>query len=193
MNIENTTTGPWLTVPQIARELTPDLELGTALHGAGTGLEAGQFTFTPAPFTRPAKQPEVTAQQVQDLVDETGIEKRPIGNPDFPRGYTYDYAAVRRELGLSSQAPTAARRVEDHPVEDPDARPQDIVSLYKACISTHIDTATMTALIASGRIRDWSHPMAIQNNVTGEVEQVPARPAVSLSEVEAVASSMGLH
>lgn len=193
MNTNTDTTGPWLTVPQIARELTPDLELGTALHGAGTGLEAGQFTFTPAPFTRPAKQPEVTAQQVQDLVDETGIEKRPIGNPDFPRGYTYDYAAVRRELGLSSQAPTAARRVEDHPAEDPDARPKDISTVYRAALMANITEDTVRTLIACGAVKNWAEPLRMQNNVTGEVEDHPARPAVSIAEVRAAAKhSLGL-
>lgn len=186
MSTENTTTGPWLTVPEIARRLTPDLELGTALHGAGTGLEAGQFTLTPAPFTRPAKQPEVTAQQVQDLVDETAIPKRPVGDPNFPRGYEYDYAAVRLELGLSAQAPTAARRVEDHPAEDPDAKPNDVSSLYKAALHANVTEDAIRALIASGAVRNWAEPLRM-TSATGEVEDVPARPAVSIAEVRAAA------
>ena len=193
MNIENTTTGPWLTVPEIARRLTPDLELGTALYGPGTGLEAGAFTFNPQPFTRAAKQPEVTAQQVQDLVDETGVEKRPVGDPNYPRGYVYDYAAVRRELGLSSQSPTAARRVEDHPAEDPDARPKDISTVYRAALMANITEDTVRTLIACGAVKNWAEPLRMQNNVTGEVEDFPARPAVSIAEVRAAAEhSLGL-
>lgn len=194
MSIDDTITGPWLTVPEIARRLTPDLELGTALHGAGTGLEAGQFTMNPAPFTRPAKQPEVTAQQVQDLVDEAGIEKRPIGNPDFPRGYEYDYAAVRLELGLSSQAPTAARpAAEEDPAEDPDARPTDLVTVGMAATRAGTDRHTIKALLADEAVRDWSTPMLMTNNATGETEEVPAKPMVSLAEVTAVlTNTLGL-
>lgn len=189
MNTNTDTTGPWLTVPEIARRLTPDLELGTALYGPGTGLEAGAFTFNPQPFTRAAKQPEVTAQQVQDLVDETGIEKRPIGDPAYPRGYVYDYAAVRRELGLSAQAPTAARRVEDHP--DPDARPKDISTVYRAALMANITEDTVKALIAADAVKDYSEPLRMQNNVTGEFEDVTTgRPAVSVAEVRAAAKNV---
>lgn len=185
---ENTTTGPWLTAPDIARALTSDRELGTALYGDGAGLEAAEFTMHPAPFQRAEKQPKITAKQVEDLADETGIPKRPIGNPDFPRGYEYDYAAVRLELGLSAQAPTAARRVEDHPAEDPDARPKDISTVYRAALTANITEDTVKALIAAGAVKDHSEPLRIQNNVTGEVEDVPTgRPAVSIAEVRAAA------
>ncbi|MGP5184432.1 hypothetical protein ACTXKY_12030 [Corynebacterium variabile] len=170
--IDNT---QWLTAAEAARALSADRELQEAL-GTPTSLDAAQFTPNPAPLQRHKKQVTVTAEQVQEVVTN--------GNLPTRRGHhghaEIDYSALRVELGLSPQQPTAVRRAphEDQDTDE-DATPRDIDSIRQVAAATGIPADTITALVRSG---------GVTNHAT-----VPGaglhRARVSAAEVTAAAKS----
>ncbi|MGP5038765.1 hypothetical protein [Corynebacterium variabile] len=141
----------WLTAAEAARALSADRQLQEAL-GTSTGLEAAQFTPNPAPFQPHKKQVTVTAEQVKEAVDNGNIPTR--------RGHhghrEVDYAALRLEIGLSEQAPTAVRRTEAPETADEDATPRDIDSIRQVAAATGIDADTVTALVRNGAVTNYS-------------------------------------
>lgn len=140
----------WLTAAEAARALTADRELQEAL-GTSTGLEAAQFTPNPAPLQRHKKQATVTAEQVQEVAANGDVPTRRgrHGHREI------DYGALRLEIGLSEQTPTAARRTED-PETVEDATPRDIDSVRQVATRTGIPEDTITALVRSGAVTDHS-------------------------------------
>lgn len=142
----------WLTAAEAARALSADRELQEAL-GTPTSLDAAQFTPNPAPLQRHKKQVTVTAEQVQEVVDN--------GNLPTRRGHhghaEIDYSALRVELGLSPQQPTAVRRAphEDQDTDE-DATPRDIDSIRQVAAATGIDADTVTALVRNGAVTNYS-------------------------------------
>lgn len=147
--IDNT---QWLTAAEAARALSADRQLQEAL-GTSTGLEAAQFTPNPAPLQRHKKQVTVTAEQVQEVVAN--------GNVPTRRGHhghaEIDYSALRVELGLSPQQPTAVRRAphEDQDTDE-DATPRDIDSIRQVAAATGIPEDTITALVRNGAVTNHS-------------------------------------
>ncbi|MGP5136182.1 hypothetical protein ACTXKQ_04180, partial [Corynebacterium variabile] len=127
--------------------LSADRELQQAL-GTSTGLEAAKFTMDPAPFQPHKPQGTVTAEQVQEAVDNGNIPTR--------RGHhghaEIDYSALRVELGLSPQQPTAVRRTETPETADEDVTPRDIDSIRQVAAATGIPADTITALVRSGGV-----------------------------------------
>lgn len=135
----------WMTASEAARALSADRELQEAL-GTSTGLEAARFTPNPAPFQQHRQQATVTAEQVREVVANGDVPTR--------RGHhghrEVDYAALRLEIGLSEQAPTAVRRTEDPETANEDATPRDIDSVRQVATQTGIPEDTITALVRSG-------------------------------------------
>lgn len=141
----------WLTAAEAARALSADRELQEAL-GTSTGLEAAQFTPNPSPFQRHKPQATVTAEQVQEVVTNGNIPTR--------RGHhghrEVDYAALRLEIGLSEQAPTAVRRTEAPETVEEDATPRDVDSIRQVATQTGIPEDTITALVRNGAVTNHS-------------------------------------
>lgn len=141
----------WMTASEAARALSADRELQEAL-GTPTSLDAAQFTPNPAPFQRHKKQATVTAKQVQEVVTNGNIPTR--------RGHhghaEIDYSALRVELGLSPQQPTAVRRARDPETVEEGGIPRDIDSVRQVAARTGIDADTITALVRSGAVTDHS-------------------------------------
>ncbi|MGP5271271.1 hypothetical protein ACTXK0_12825 [Corynebacterium variabile] len=146
--IDNT---QWMTASEAARALSADRELQEAL-GTPTSLDAAQFTPNPAPLQRHKKQVTVTAGQVKEAVDNGNIPTR--------RGHhghrEVDYAALRLEIGLSEQAPTAVRRTEAPETVEDDAAPRDIDSVRQVAAKTGIPEDTITALVRNGAVTNYS-------------------------------------
>lgn len=144
MSADNT---HWLTAAEAARALSADRELQEALS-TSTGLEAAKFTPNPAPFQPSKPQATVTAEQVQEVVTN--------GNVPTRRGHhgheEVDYGALRLEIGLSEQTPTAARRTEDPETVEDDVTPRDIDSIRQVAAATGIPADTITALVRSGGV-----------------------------------------
>ena len=183
------------TAGDIAAALNTDHELHEALRGTGVSLADGAFTFTPTAFHRPEKTaPLVTSDDVVRLAETEGLATETVGNALLPRATLYSLSGVREALGLPSVAETGARRTEDQDAEpDPDARPNDLLTVGMAATRAGTDRDTIKALLADGAVRDWSTPMLIQNATTRETEEVPAKPMVSLAEVTAVlTNTLGL-
>jgi len=154
MSDQNNAASEFYTAPDIARRLTADRECQEALRGPGEGLDAGAFTFAPAPFARQQQQPKITAEQVEEVARAANIPTRIVGDPAIPRTVLWDYYALREELGLSRQQPTAARA--EVPDEDPDTRPNDLDSMKAVSAKTGIDQGTIRALVDSGAVRVWA-------------------------------------
>ncbi|MGO3035225.1 MAG: hypothetical protein ACTIIQ_08745 [Corynebacterium variabile] len=163
----------WMTASEAARALSADRQLQEAL-GTSTGLEAAQFTPNPSPFQRHKPQATVTAEQVKEVVTNGNVPTR-CGHHGHRE---VDYAALRLEIGLSEQAPTAVRRAKDT-AEDTDEPVRDVDSVKRVAAATGIPGDTITALVRSG---------AVVNHAT-----VPGaalhRARVSASEVIAVANN----
>ncbi|MGP5245150.1 hypothetical protein ACTXMA_13380 [Corynebacterium variabile] len=140
----------WLTAAEAARALSADRELQEAL-GTSTGLEAAQFTPNPAPFQPHKPQATVTAEQVQEVVTNGDVPTR--------RGHNghneVDYGALRIEIGLSEQAPTAVRRAKDT-AEDTDEPVHDVDSVKRVAAATDIPADTVTALVRSGGVTNYA-------------------------------------
>lgn len=140
----------WLTASEAARALTADRELQEAL-GTSTGLEAARFTPNPAPFQPHKPQATVTAEQVQEVAANGDVPTRRgrHGHREI------DYGALRLEIGLSEQAPTAVRRTED-PETEGDATPRDIDNIRQVAAATGIPQDTITALVRNGAVTNYS-------------------------------------
>ncbi|WP_417287405.1 hypothetical protein [Corynebacterium variabile] len=184
------------TAGDIAAALNTDHELHEALLGPGVSLADGAFDphIEPA-FHRPQKDtPLVTTDDVVRLAEAEGVATETVGNALLPRATLYSLSGVREALGLPAVAETGARRPEDQNTEpDPDARPNDLLTVGMAATRAGTDRDTIKALLADGAVRDWSTPMLMTNNATGETEQVPAKPMVSLTEVTTVlTNTLGL-
>lgn len=140
----------WLTAAEAARALSADRELQEAL-GTPTSLDAAQFTPNPAPFQPHRPQATVTAEQVQEVVAN--------GNVPTRRGHhgheEVDYGALRLEIGLSEQTPTAARRTEDQDTDEP-ATPRDVDSIRQVAARTGLPADTLAALVRDGAVKNYA-------------------------------------
>lgn len=192
MSDQNYTTSKFYTAPDIARRLTADRECQEALRGPGEGLEAGAFTFTPAPFARQQQPPKITAEQVENVARAANIPNRIVGDPATPRTVLWDYNALREELGLSRQQPTAARA--EAPEEDPDTRPDDLDSIKAVIAKTGIDQGTIRALVDSGAVHNWAETREFMTSASkpggkkrATIQPFTGYPLVSKAEVLTVA------
>jgi len=192
MSDQNNTTGEFYTASEIARRLTFDRECQQALGGPGAGLEAGAFKFTPAPFARQQQAAKITAAQVEQVARTASIPSRLVGEPAIPRAVLWNYNALRAELGLSRQQPTAVRA--EVLENDPDARPDDADSIKSVSAKTGIDQGTICALVDSGAVRDWAETREFMTSAakpTGKksatMQSFTSYPPVSKAEVLTVA------
>lgn len=191
MSDQNNAASEFYTAPDIARRLTADRECQEALRGPGEGLDAGAFTFAPAPFAR-QQQPKITAEQVEEVARAANIPTRIVGDPAIPRTVLWDYNALREELGLSRQQPTAARA--EVPDEDPDTRPNDLDSIKAVSAKTGIDQGTIRALVDSGAVRDWAETREFMTSASkpGGKKRATIQPFTGyplVSEAEVLASA----
>ena len=87
---DNASSSDMLTASDIARRLSNDVALSTALRGPGTSIEDAAFTLHPLVYTRQQKAaPLVTTEQVVQVAQSEGVTSETVGNPERPCATLY--------------------------------------------------------------------------------------------------------
>lgn len=173
----------------IADTLSASPELATlrghtaarALTPAGAGLDPN-----PEPFTRwTPEAPSVTAADIAALANSGQITSWPEGGtPEQPRRVRYSVSEVREALALPPEPKKGAAVFMDTttPTEDDtdDQEPDDIVSVEGAARQLGVPAETITPLVESGSVTNWTTARGTDPSVD------KFKPAtVSVAEVKA--------